>query len=402
MVGVITYGRRFDSLASAVLSSRSAYTSSVIYYEDQNFSKIKMNGKIGVAIIGSGIFVREEHLPAVQQCPDLKLKAIYSRSLKSAKSVSEDLQDVQLYSEDSEKSYKDLLERSDIHAVIIALPILVQPDFIKQALSAGKHVLAEKPLAKDVAIGKELIDWYHANIDTKKLNFSIAEQFRYYAAYAYGAKKVAEFGKVVGLRVRMHAFIKPGAKYYETEWRKKPEYQGGFLLDGGVHFIAGIRVLLGKEKVKRISAYTTQLQDYLPPVDTVDATWQLENGSSGTFSVSFGTSFTGSEWSVACEGGTVSVGGGSKTGAHVTTKPKDGEERTEQIKDEVESFKQEHVAIGSVVPEVFAWAKTIVAGGGKWDPRQSAEEGLADLEILEAMIKSGEGGGKSIELQHQT
>ena len=341
--------------------------------------------------------MKEEHLPAVQSCPDLELKAIYSRSLKSAKSVSGDLTDVQLYSDNSDHTFETLLSRSDVHALIIALPILVQPTFIKQALSAGKHVLAEKPLAKDITTGKELIDWYHKNIDTKKLNFSIAEQFRYYAAYAHGAKKVKEFGKVLGMRVRMQTCIQPGMKYYETEWRKKPEYQGGFLLDGGVHFIAGIRALLGGGgvRVKRISAFTQQLQDYLPPVDTVDATFQLSNGSTGTFSVSFGTTFSGAEWSVACEGGTVSV---DRT--KVTSKPKDGEEKTEDVPDDVGEVKQAHVPIGSVVPEVYAWAKSIQEC--KWDSRQSAEEGLADLEILETMLRSGERGGEPIELQYQT
>ena len=337
--------------------------------------------------------MKEEHLPAVQQCPDLDLKAIYSRSLKSAKALESN---VDLYGDDSDNDYKSLLSRSDIHAVIIALPILVQPDFIKQALSAGKHVLAEKPLAKDVDTGKELMDWYQKNIDTKKLNFSIAEQFRYYAAYEYGAKKVKEYGKVLGLRIRMQTCIQPGMKYYETEWRKKPEYQGGFLLDGGVHFIAGMRVLLGGagERVKRISAFTSQLRDYLPPVDTVDATFQLSNGATGAFSVSFGTTFSGAEWSVACEEGTVSV---DKT--LVTTKSKGGEEKTEDVQDEVGNLKQDHVPIGSVVPEVFAWARSLK--DLKWDPRQSAEEGLADLEILETMLKSGERNGESIELEHQ-
>ena len=343
-----------------------------------------------------GIFVKEEHLPAVQQCPDLELKAIYSRSLKSAEDVSSGLSSVQLYSDDSGHSYQKLLSRSDIDALIIALPILVQPTFIKQALSAGKHVLAEKPLAKDVETGKELIDWYHQHIDAKKLNFSIAEQFRYYSAYAHGAEKVKSFGRILGLRVRMHACIQPGGKYYETEWRKKPEYKGGFLLDGGVHFIAGMRVLLkgGGEKVKKLSAFTQQLQDYLPPVDTVDAVFQLQNGSTGNFSVSFGITFSGAEWSVACEGGTVSV---DRT--KVTTKPKDGEETVEDVPDEVEERKDAHVPIGSVVPEVFAWAKSIQEG--KWDPRQSAEEGLADLEILEAMLRSGERGGEAVELKYQ-
>lgn len=330
----------------------------------------------------------------MNQCPDLELQAVYSRSIKSAQALDSN---VDLYSDDSKNNYDSLLALSEVKAVIIALPILVQPEFIKKALSAGKHVLAEKPLAKDVATGKELIDWYHGNVDTKKLNFSVAEQFRYYAAYAHAARKVKEYGKVLGLRVRMQTCIQPGSKYYETEWRKKPEYQGGFLLDGGVHFIAGMRMLLGGagEKVEKISAFTNQLQDYLPPIDTVDATFQLANGSTGTFSVSFGTTFSGAEWSIACEKGTVSV---DRT--IVTTKPKGGEEKTEDVPDEVESRKDAHVPIGSVVPEVYAWARSIK--DGKWDARQSAEEGLADLEILETMVKSGEKNGETIELKHQT
>lgn len=346
----------------------------------------------------TGIFVKEEHLPAVQKCPDFSLKAVYSRSLKSAKSVSEGLSNIQLYSDDSEENYSHLLARVDVEAVIIALPIMVQPKFIKEALSAGKHVLAEKPLAKDVETGKELLDWYSANINRHELNFSIAEQFRYYAAYVHGAKKVKEFGRVLGLRVRMQTCIQRGMKYYETEWRKKPEYQGGWLLDGGVHSVAGIRHLLSEsgEKVKTLSAFTSLLQDYLPPVDTVDSTWKLSNGSTGTFSLSFGSTFSGAEWSVACEGGTVSV---DRT--IVKSKPTGGEEVEENVPDEIEADTQgAHVPIGSVIPEVFAWARSLKTG--KWDSRQTPEEALADLEILEAMLKSAEKGGQAVELKYQT
>lgn len=47
----------------------------------------KTMAPIGIAIIGAGIFVREEHKPAVEACKDFELKAIYSKSKKSAESL---------------------------------------------------------------------------------------------------------------------------------------------------------------------------------------------------------------------------------------------------------------------------------------------------------------------------
>lgn len=79
----------------------------------------------GIALVGSGIFAKEEHLPAVQATPLLNLKAVYSRSLKSAKTLSEHLSDIDLYSDDSEgRTYDDLLKRDDIKGVIIAYVVL--------------------------------------------------------------------------------------------------------------------------------------------------------------------------------------------------------------------------------------------------------------------------------------
>jgi predicted dehydrogenase len=75
----------------------------------------------GIALIGSGIFAKEEHLPAIQATPLLNLVAIYSRSLKSAQTLSEKLSSVDLYSDDQEgKNYDDLLKRDDIKGVVIA------------------------------------------------------------------------------------------------------------------------------------------------------------------------------------------------------------------------------------------------------------------------------------------
>ena len=118
--------------------------------------------------------------PAVEKTDLLTLKAIFSRSLKSAKDlagIAKDASAVELYSTDAGegKAYKDLLAREDIDAVIIALPISSQPEYIEAALAAGKHVLAEKPIAPDVATAKKLIDFWKKTSGDNGVGFAIAE-----------------------------------------------------------------------------------------------------------------------------------------------------------------------------------------------------------------------------------
>jgi predicted dehydrogenase len=51
---------------------------------------------------------------------DLELKAIYSRSLKSAKDVAGEVsQKIDLYSEDISQGYEDILKRDDIQALVV-------------------------------------------------------------------------------------------------------------------------------------------------------------------------------------------------------------------------------------------------------------------------------------------
>lgn len=125
------------------------------------------------------------------------------------------LSDVEVYSnEHSGKTYHDLLLRDDIQAVIIALPILSQPEYIEAALLAGKHVLSEKPIAKDLAHAQKLIHFYESKIDQSKVTWAVAENFRFLDSFVYGAEQVQKLGKVLGFRTKMHTFVKPGTKYF--------------------------------------------------------------------------------------------------------------------------------------------------------------------------------------------
>lgn len=325
-------------------------------------------------------------------CSDLELKAIFSRSLESATALvsgaQQNIQHVDLYSEDAgpSKLFADLLRRDDIQAVIIALPIVSQPAYIKEALAAGKHVLSEKPIAKDMQTAKELLNFYKNGITS---TWGVAENFRFYESFLYAQNEIKSLGKILGFSVKMFAMVK-GGKYYETEWRKHPDYQGGFLLDGGIHFVAGMRLLLGQPaKLTALTAFTAQLQEHLPPVDTVNSIWMTESGVSGTMSVSFGTTLSGSEYTVACEDGSVTV---SKDIVTV----REGQQSVPTESGKRHQFSNDKRAVEI---EVAAWAEGIAAG--KLHQSQRPEEALADLEILEAMLRSGSNEGRLEKLHSQ-
>lgn len=137
--------------------------------------------------------------------------------MKSAQTLEVDSSKVDIYSEDSGagKSLDDVLARSDIGAVIIALPIKNQPEYIRKALSAGKHVLSEKPVAENVKEAVELIKWYRSEIVGKGVTWAVAENQRYLATFIRAAEALQSKGRQLTFRTRMQVLVS-GGKYFET------------------------------------------------------------------------------------------------------------------------------------------------------------------------------------------
>ncbi|KAK6951437.1 hypothetical protein Daesc_007972 [Daldinia eschscholtzii] len=349
---------------------------------------------LGIAIIGGGIFVKEQHIPAVLASPLLSIKAIWSRTHKTAEDAaklvpSHATPSVDLYSghDQDGKSYEDLIKRDDIDGVIIALPITEQPLYIERALAAGKHVLAEKPIAEDIESASKLIVYYKEISAKNKAILAIAENFRFQPGWAYGAEKVKELGKVTGFVVRLHSMMEPTNKYYLTPWRTSPEYQGGFLLDGGVHFTAAFRRLLGAENaIETVQAQTALVSSHLAPVDTINALLKTKSGVIGSYLTSVGTTMNAFEFHIACEQGVVKA-----EGAKVITVRGVGSDAMEE--------EQVFEKTSGVKEEVHAWAESILSGIP--NPNQTPEQALADLELIEMMLSSGRHHGARRKLEYQ-
>lgn len=95
-----------------------------------------------------------------------------------------------------EKGLEEVLQLPGLEAVIIALPLDVQPKYVTLALQAGKHVLSEKPVAATVGEAQKLVQAYHEKYAS--LQWSIAENYRYEPAVLKTAHAVKnEIGYVV-------------------------------------------------------------------------------------------------------------------------------------------------------------------------------------------------------------
>jgi predicted dehydrogenase len=162
--------------------------------------------------------------------------------------------------------------------------------------------------------------------------------------------------------------------------RKIPLYQGGFLLDGGVHFVAGLRFLLAAagQEIKQVAGFSALLDERLIPVDTVHAVAITQDGKSGTIGMSFGTEFkSGFEIEIVTTNGVVSW-----NPTEVKTVARNGDGRAEE--------KKEFPYNSGVTAEVGAFARALEAGA--IDTLQAPAEALKDLEILQRLLESGASG----------
>lgn len=234
-----------------------------------------MTKSIGIALIGAGIFAKAQYLQALMKLSDsgsAKLCYIYSRSEASAISLLHDWQKKLPQSAteavSGDEGLARLLADPLVDAVCIVLPIPNQPEVAKKCLEAGKHVLIEKPIATDSTEARELIKTAERQTG---VFFGVAENYRFEDAFTYARTKIAsgEIGDVFSFTMNAIFAQNKENKYYKTEWRQTPQYQGGFLLDGGIHIVGMMRYLLSAQ-LHVVATKCRQIQPFLPPMDTVN------------------------------------------------------------------------------------------------------------------------------------
>lgn len=221
-----------------------------------------MSKKLRIAVIGTGLAWERLHFPAMRQMADQYEIAAMSdvnapRMKKNAKlaGVPEDC----LYTD-----YRQMLQRDDIDAVDVLVPIASNFEVGKAVIESGRHLIAEKPFADTPERAEALI----ALKNRHRVRVMVAENYRYDEC-SLKIKEILERGELGELlyfvQITGADFEKQMLKdtFAATEWRQHPDYPGGVFLDSGVHDIARLQYLFGD--IEQVSGNgKEQEKDYCP------------------------------------------------------------------------------------------------------------------------------------------
>lgn len=140
------------SAAMAVGSSAFAANDKYAHFESLHRKRFAANDNINIALIGAGGMGTQDTITALK-VPGTKLVAacdLYDGRLKEAK----ERWGANLF---TTHSYKEILGRSDVDAVIIGTPDHWHQQISIDAMKAGKHVYCEKPMVHAITEGSAVI-----------------------------------------------------------------------------------------------------------------------------------------------------------------------------------------------------------------------------------------------------
>ena len=191
-------------------------------------------------VMGNATIARKCVIPAICKSRNGKIHALATRTPDQAAPLAAEHPIDHIYD-----NYDTLLTDPEVALVYIPLPNHLHHPWTIKALEAGKHVLCEKPLARN---GKEAREMAAAAEANGKL---LMEAFMYrFHPRSRRIKQLVSEGAIGTPRLVRSAFC---FRMSDSEWsdppnvRLNPEMGGGALLDVGCYSVSVARWLLGAE-----------------------------------------------------------------------------------------------------------------------------------------------------------
>lgn len=257
--------------------------------------------KIKVGVVGTG-FIGPAHIEALRRLPNVIVEALCEVTQELAEEKAAALGIPRAY------TFDELLKQDDIQCVHICTPNFLHYKQSKACLLAGKHVVCEKPLSKDLHEAEELV----ALAKEKGLVNAVHFNLRYYPMVRQmkAERESGELGEVYSV---IGSYLQDWL-YYNTDynWRLEPDKSGDSraIADIGSHlldiveYVTGLKTVavmadfntvhdVRKKPLKAIETYSGEKlkpEDYADvPInteDTANVLLRFENGNKGSVTVS--------------------------------------------------------------------------------------------------------------------
>jgi predicted dehydrogenase len=201
-----------------------------------------MSDRVRVGIVGTSRYPELIYLPVLSQHQNVELAAICGRNETRAAEVAAKYGVPGVFTD-----YRKMIEQAALDAIVIAAPDDLHYTMAMDALSAGLHVLGEKPMALNAQQAKEMLE----AAERAAVKHMIMFTWRFFPHYGYLRKLIAD--GFVGQAYHFHIrFLSNQGRTRDYTWMFDPQRSLGALGAIGSHMIHLAHFLLGD--IRRVNA----------------------------------------------------------------------------------------------------------------------------------------------------
>ncbi len=231
----------------------------------------KQADKLGIALVGLGNYATRQLAPALQATEHCYLAGIVTGTPTKAEEWSKryNIPEKNIYNYENLDQIKD---NPDIDIVYVVLPNFMHAEYTIRAFQAGKHVICEKPMGLNVQECKDMIAAGRKAGKLLQIGYRLYYEPHHLAAHKIGSNQ--EWGHTVFMESSLgFRMAIPGI------WRlDKDKGGGGAIMDLGVYCIQGGRRYIGEPPVSVVAqGYNTNPELFKGIYESV--TFQMEFAS---------------------------------------------------------------------------------------------------------------------------
>jgi predicted dehydrogenase len=200
---------------------------------------------IKVALVGVGVAGQVSHIPAWKKLENVELVALCDRDLEKAQRVAQRFGVARATTE-----YDEILADPEIDVVDVCTPNFLHAPLAIAALESGKHVLVERPIARNASEAEKMVK--AADKADRLLACALAHRFREDTRIL---KKFVDRGELGDVFYAKAGWLRQRTDWRTEEWRQQKQVSGGgVLMDLGVQMLDLTLHILGNPQVESVSA----------------------------------------------------------------------------------------------------------------------------------------------------